>query len=165
MKQTKLSWIQGFLFDKTIRDMVTEEIYTRGHVCGLRIKFTLSPDVDKRLRTTPKFLTCPSCNEKTIWVLIRGEGDIELRISTPIDPEDETDEYEPMPVGIQRAISIWIPSEPDAKVGWCLYNNVREMDDGRIVEKGMKTFSQERQPANRLNFIERERLRIRKQNS
>ncbi len=161
MKQTRLSFIQQYLFDEEIKKEVTHEILERGHQPNLRVKFNFGTGEGK-IEAVPQLLTCKDINIKCIWVLIRALGDIELRTVTPLDPNDEDASFEATPLGIQRAISIWIPKDPMGKVGWRVYNSVPSQDTGDDFLYGMKTFTQERKPANSLNFEERERLKAKR---
>lgn len=131
MKITTLWFIQEFLFDDDYKKEVTDYVYAHGHRANLRIKWR------SNLQRVPTVLFNNEENDKTIWVLIRNYGDIELRTALSLDPEDETAEFDKMPVGVQRAIAIFFPkgNEP---LGWRLFQDTI-MESSEQVIGGIKT--------------------------
>lgn len=136
MKITSLDFIQSFLFDTDYKEEVTEYIYAHNHKSGLRQKWV------GKLESVPSVLFNNDENDKTFWVIIRNEGDLELRTALSLDPEDPDAAFEKMPVGTQRAVAIFFPKDK-SPLGWRLYQNfIDESSD--FVRGGIKTFTKER---------------------
>lgn len=141
MKQTSLNFITSFLFEEEIKNKVVNYAQENGHRLNMRITWST------KLDHTPKELYCDDLLQETIWVLIRNEGDIELRTVKPLDEENGEIEFEKMPISVQRAIGIFIPKE-NSKLWWTLFQNTVKEDTSTQYCGGIKTFSLERKPVN-----------------
>lgn len=150
MKVTSLSFLQSYLFDQGYHDFVTEIVQERGHLHGLRTTWK-----EAKLQNVPTQLFCNVENERTIWILVRNEGDYELRTAYPLDPLDDL-EFDKFPQGIQRAIGIFFPKD-NAPIGWRLFRDVVKGETSIEYSGGMKTFSKERNSIKHPNRAERHR--------
>lgn len=117
MKCTSLSFIQSFLFDPEYHEMVTNLIHERGHTKNARVLWK------RGLPPVPTDLYCTDDCEKSIWILIRNLGDVELRTVKPLDPSEQDVEFDRMPVGVQRGIIIPVYKDTSVKVSWQLFQN------------------------------------------
>lgn len=137
MKQTSLNFITSFLFDEEIKNKVVNYVQEKGHLPSLRVTWST------RLVSVPTELYCPDTVQETIWILIRNEGDIELRSVLPLDEENGEIEFDRMPISVQRAIGIFIP-KTDSALWWTLFQNTIAEETSEQFVGGIKTFRKER---------------------
>lgn len=141
MKQTSLNFIQGFLFDPEYHKTITDLILDRGHRHDLRITW------NGKLERVPTVLFNNIENAQTFWILIRNVGDVELRTALPLDQYDPDSVFAKMPVGIQRAIAIFVPKDQGDKIGWRLYQTNALGETSEAINGNINTFSQQRKSA------------------
>lgn len=157
MRQSKLCFINAFLFDPVIKELVHSFVDERGLKKNVHSKFRTS-NAEHPHDKTPELLECFTECEYTIWVLIRGAKDIELRKVGRLDKTDPDACFDKFPLGVQRAIAIRLPLMEGNRVSWTLYNNVELEDSSVNFQNGMKTFSKEKNPANHTSVKERRLL-------
>lgn len=150
MKITSLNFITSFLFDEEIKDKVIDYVYTKNHKHGLRTTWSTN------LQSVPTVLFCNEENVETLWILIRNEGDIEIR-SVPLPDPTEEVEFDKIPISVQRAIAIFFPKD-DSPLGWRLFQNTIKEDTSIKFSQGIKTYSNQRKAANHLDFKSRVKL-------
>lgn len=151
MKQTQLNFLFQFIFDEEFKGRILDAV--RQHRLApsktkWRYGHNATPDI-------PKLLECFEGDEETIWILFRTKDDIEIRSVVPLELDEELSDditiaFDKMPVGIQKAIAVSIPSDADVRVRWELYNLPAEEETSIHYNDGFKTYTQERVSAKRV---------------